>query len=634
MLVETAYISNPAEERRLRQPAQQSRLADAIAAGVHTYLRTQSPRRHALQAGAPQHPGECRRHHRQRHTLTFPGARGAPERDGALYTCRHAHPCAARRTRRPDRRRRGHRASRLGRQGAGRERPRRRGHADRDRHRARRRRPDPGARRRPRYRRGRAAAGAGAPRDQQDRLARGSGGGHDPRFSRRGAAVDRLGGAAAHQLARRRRRAGRGDRRERWRARRRAARGPPARHHGRGARVVLQRAGAAQVREQRRHRARPHRAAGRAAGAVALRCGACACATAGACCSMHRRSPARTQRAAASRCGAGRGLSGGRGGHPPRRRAAAALRLGRPADALARAAGPAVLVRQRPCAARQAAHECRAPRLPRRAVPRPPRRLRAVPHPRSEARRRQRAPAEARGALPRQPPGARLRMRTVERALAGTRPSASAAAAAALPDAGGVARRPRRGGWPRGRHAARAGRVVPARQRDPWHLAAALAEPPPPESTADEPLGVALGAAARGVHPRPEPRRPGAGGHARRARARAVREAQGRARHRRPRLAAAARAPGHRAARARAGGAPRATCRVGAGRLRAGGAVADAPGAAQRAGHPRCTRAAAHRRRAGARAGARGGRRTTSTAPPIASSARSPAAAPSTPTAA
>jgi len=43
MLVETAYISNPAEERRLRQPAQQSRLAEAIAAGVHTYFILNPP---------------------------------------------------------------------------------------------------------------------------------------------------------------------------------------------------------------------------------------------------------------------------------------------------------------------------------------------------------------------------------------------------------------------------------------------------------------------------------------------------------------------------------------------------------------------------------------------------------------
>ena len=46
---------------------------------------------------------------------------------------------------------------------------------------------------------------------------------------------------------------------------------PPAGHHCRGAGPLLQRAGAAQVRAQRGHRARPHRTPGRARGAVALR---------------------------------------------------------------------------------------------------------------------------------------------------------------------------------------------------------------------------------------------------------------------------------------------------------------------------------------------------------------------------
>jgi DNA mismatch repair protein MutL len=83
-------------------------------------------------------------------------------------------------------------------------------------------------------------------------------------------------------------------------------------------------------------------------------------------------------------------------------------------------------------------------------------------------------------------------MRTVERALAGTRPSASAAAAAALPDAGGVAAGPGAAAGPGGAMPREQGALyLPG--RDPWHLAAALAEPPPPESTADEPLGVALG---------------------------------------------------------------------------------------------------------------------------------------------
>ena len=42
MLVETAYISNPAEERRLRDSDQQARLAEAICGGVRSYF-TQNP---------------------------------------------------------------------------------------------------------------------------------------------------------------------------------------------------------------------------------------------------------------------------------------------------------------------------------------------------------------------------------------------------------------------------------------------------------------------------------------------------------------------------------------------------------------------------------------------------------------
>jgi N-acetylmuramoyl-L-alanine amidase len=43
MLVETAYISNPAEERRLRSAAQQERLADAISGGVRSYFLQNPP---------------------------------------------------------------------------------------------------------------------------------------------------------------------------------------------------------------------------------------------------------------------------------------------------------------------------------------------------------------------------------------------------------------------------------------------------------------------------------------------------------------------------------------------------------------------------------------------------------------
>jgi N-acetylmuramoyl-L-alanine amidase len=43
MLVETAYISNPAEERLLRNPLQQQRLADAICGGISGYFRKFPP---------------------------------------------------------------------------------------------------------------------------------------------------------------------------------------------------------------------------------------------------------------------------------------------------------------------------------------------------------------------------------------------------------------------------------------------------------------------------------------------------------------------------------------------------------------------------------------------------------------
>jgi N-acetylmuramoyl-L-alanine amidase len=42
VLVETAFISNPAEERRLRSAAYQNQLADALLRGVVRYF-TQNP---------------------------------------------------------------------------------------------------------------------------------------------------------------------------------------------------------------------------------------------------------------------------------------------------------------------------------------------------------------------------------------------------------------------------------------------------------------------------------------------------------------------------------------------------------------------------------------------------------------
>ena len=42
ILVETAFISNPDEERKLRNPREQQRFADSIAEGIHRYF-AQSP---------------------------------------------------------------------------------------------------------------------------------------------------------------------------------------------------------------------------------------------------------------------------------------------------------------------------------------------------------------------------------------------------------------------------------------------------------------------------------------------------------------------------------------------------------------------------------------------------------------
>jgi len=43
MLIETAYISNPTDERRLRSAEQQERLAQAICSGVRSYFAQNPP---------------------------------------------------------------------------------------------------------------------------------------------------------------------------------------------------------------------------------------------------------------------------------------------------------------------------------------------------------------------------------------------------------------------------------------------------------------------------------------------------------------------------------------------------------------------------------------------------------------
>ena len=59
MLVETAYISNPQEERRLRGAAHQAKLAAAIHQGLRSYFYADPPpgsRIAELAGGAPSRP--------------------------------------------------------------------------------------------------------------------------------------------------------------------------------------------------------------------------------------------------------------------------------------------------------------------------------------------------------------------------------------------------------------------------------------------------------------------------------------------------------------------------------------------------------------------------------------------------
>jgi N-acetylmuramoyl-L-alanine amidase len=62
MLVETAYISNPEEERRLRDPDHQSRLAGAIQSGVHRYFYDNPPPGTRIAMLAARERGQAMRH--------------------------------------------------------------------------------------------------------------------------------------------------------------------------------------------------------------------------------------------------------------------------------------------------------------------------------------------------------------------------------------------------------------------------------------------------------------------------------------------------------------------------------------------------------------------------------------------
>jgi N-acetylmuramoyl-L-alanine amidase len=62
MLVETAYISNPEEERRLRDPAHQGKLAGAIHAGVRRYFYDNPPPGSRVATLAARERGQALRH--------------------------------------------------------------------------------------------------------------------------------------------------------------------------------------------------------------------------------------------------------------------------------------------------------------------------------------------------------------------------------------------------------------------------------------------------------------------------------------------------------------------------------------------------------------------------------------------
>ena len=62
MLVETAYISNPEEERRLRDPAHQARLAAAVHAGVRRYFYDNPPPGSRVAILAARERGQALRH--------------------------------------------------------------------------------------------------------------------------------------------------------------------------------------------------------------------------------------------------------------------------------------------------------------------------------------------------------------------------------------------------------------------------------------------------------------------------------------------------------------------------------------------------------------------------------------------
>ena len=453
-------------------------------------------------------------------------------------------PRAARPADQPDRRRRGRRAPGGGAEGAARERARRRRDADRRRSRRRRHQAHPRRRQRRRHRaRGPAARGR-APRDVEDRDASTT-----SRRSRRWAFAARRWRRSPRCRASRSRRAPPG-KPHAWRIEVEGgtvgadrARGARRRHDGHGRGALLQHAGAAQVPAHRgdrvgalRRGVPPHRARAsrRRLHAAAQRPRRASAAARGA-------GSARVEALLGDAFVAQRGARSTRTPAPLRARPAS-----RCARRTRRRRGGAVRVRQRPLRARPRARARAARGLPRRAAPRPPARVRAVARRSIRGaststciRRRPRcafatrAPSTSSSATRssarwRRPAAEQPAVSAAERlgvAAARMPPLAPRATRRAAPTPAGARRAPARASSAAWRSAPAEPAAFYARlfgARD----GAAADVPDLPATGDDASAGLRARAAARHLRARAEPRRPGAGRHARGARAHRLRAAE------------------------------------------------------------------------------------------------------------
>ena len=311
----------------------------------------------------------------------------------------NARPPASRNARQPHRRGRGGRAPGERGQGtrgkrAGRGRP-----AHRDHDRRRRTAADPGDRRRRRHDARRSGTRGRAPRHLQARRRRPAPDRH-ARVPRRGAAVDRLGGAVEHRHATCERTACLVHRGRRRREVRGEARGAVGGHARRGEGPVLCDAGAAEVPQERPQRG-GGRARSRAAAGDEPARGSLHAHQRRAHGDVARGFARRAGKAGAARRHSRRGLPRQCGRGPCRARRRRGRRLCRTADAQPRQLARAISVRQRPAGARQAPDRRHSRRLCRLSLARPPSGAGAVRDAAAARGRRERASGQDRGAVPR-----------------------------------------------------------------------------------------------------------------------------------------------------------------------------------------------------------------------------------------